>query len=347
MELGSWLLFDRDMVDDMPADARRAELRRVARGGRPPVPRLRHGRLRRGALDHDAGSRSTACRSPQARATSSSRIDDPSDLKRAWSQAASRALITEFRGEPLGFAKPKRSRATGEIVAHDWGTIFDKSVAALARLVFDGAPVVRGDGLAVLPPRSRCTTARPRACQGRDLTPRKEKALARGRPRADPRHAPDVNLTQEHGPDGSPASRSSIADLTMDLELETERGRTTVGALHAAGAGHTRCQSPFRESTQLGRVLQRPPRRHAVRLRQRHRREARARSATGRATMSTIIRDWLTEELQPRFRYAGRQRVLGHAGGAGSTLREIVGAPDELIDRLAMASDAPCDAKVG
>jgi D5 N terminal like len=34
----------------------------------------------------------------------------------------------------------------------------------------------------------------------------------------------------------------------MDLEIETQQGWTTVRELHAQGAGHTRCQSPFRES---------------------------------------------------------------------------------------------------
>jgi hypothetical protein len=39
------------------------------------------------------------------------------------------------------------------------------------------------------------------------------------------------------------------ATLSMDLEVETERGWTTVGELHRQGAGHTRLQAPFRESS--------------------------------------------------------------------------------------------------
>ena len=172
---------------------------------------------------------------------------------------------------------------TGEIVATDWWTIFDKSVAALARLVFDGAPIVRGDGLAVLPPMVEVHEGPAlELARVRDLMPRKEKGALEDALEQIRGTRPTINLTKQGGVGRVTGVEIVTADLTMDLELETER-RPDHGRRAACRRRrpHPVPVAVPRER-QLGGVLQRPPRRHAVHLRHRHRREARAQARGAR-----------------------------------------------------------------
>ncbi|MBT7308712.1 MAG: hypothetical protein HN842_10875, partial [Gammaproteobacteria bacterium] len=71
-------------------------------------------------------------------------ISDPEDVPNF-----KRELLAHATGGPYGFLKPSFRKATGEVVSHQPWTIADVSVFSPERLVFDGAPVVKGEGLAV------------------------------------------------------------------------------------------------------------------------------------------------------------------------------------------------------
>ncbi len=151
MALGAWLLFDRDVFDDMPAALAGLDFAEW----RQAVGLLFPGFERAGCVVvPSASTRVTVDGVPLTSASAHVyvRVDDPAQIPRAWSQATARALITEYRGTLLAFARPKRSRTTGEVVAVDWATIYDRTTASPGRLIFDGAPVVEDLKLSVLPP---------------------------------------------------------------------------------------------------------------------------------------------------------------------------------------------------
>jgi hypothetical protein len=342
MEVGSWLLFDRDMVDGMPAALAKLSFDEW----REAVDLLFPGFATCGCVVvPSTTNRVTVDGAPLSAASCHVlvKIDDPAHLPRAWSQAALRALTTEFQGTLLGFAKPKHCRRTGQVVATDWWTLYDKSVAAIARLVFDGAPVMRGDGLAVLPPVIEVHDGPVlELARVRDLMPRKEKGALEDALEQIRGTRPTINLMRKSGVGRVTGVEIVTADLTMDLEIETASGWTTVGALHAAGAGHTRCQSPFRESESWAAFYNfhrdGTPFIFDTGTHEKHvlRRE-------GRATMSEIIREWLVEDYQPRF-VCRDGSIFSERLGKPLKLREVT-PTDEIIDRLTMASDAPCDDK--
>jgi hypothetical protein len=340
MVLGSWLLFDRDQVAEMPAtlaDLSFAQWRQA-------IDLLFPGFASAGCVVVPSASTRVTVDGARLASTSTHvfvRVDDPAEIPRAWSQATLRALITAHAGTPLAFARPKRSRATGEVVAVDWATLYDRSTAAPARLVFDGAPIVSGEGLEVLPPAVTVHKG-PALELGRvpDLRPRKEVGMiaeALGEIRGT---QPRVALTRHGG--RVTGVELVTADLELDQALETPAGRTTVAELRKAGAGHTRCQSPFRESSSwaafYGTHGDGMPFVYDTGTNEKHvlRRE-------GRAPISAILRAWLDEELGPQFKGPDGAMFSGRLG-RWVRQREVQPA-DELIDRLAMASDAPCDAQ--
>jgi hypothetical protein len=338
MVSGGWLLFDRDQVDDMPADLAALEFAEwreaigllfpgFAAAGCVVVPSTTNRVVGAGM---PAG---TSCHVFV-------QVDDPDDIPRAWTQATLRALITEYRDTLLGFAKPKRSRATGEIVATDWWTIFDKSVAAPARLVFDGAPSVRGQGLKVLPATVEAHEGPPlQLAKVRDLMPRKELAAIADALEQIRGTRPSINLTRRSGVGAVTGVEIVTADLRMDLELESAAGRATVGALHAAGAGHTRCQSPFRESESWA-AFYNTHRDGTPFVFDSGTGEKHVLQREGLDQMWAVIHSWLGDRYAPRFRY--RDGSL-FSDQHGKVRRRDVGPTHDLIDRMTLAADAPCD----
>ena len=132
------------------------------------------------------------------------------------------------------------------VVAWPPWTIFDPSTASPERLVFDGAPVIgSGDGLEVRPPQVEISEG-----DALDLSAFEDLDQA-SIPEIEKRTRTTVRLKRSGK--GARARvvgvSTTSATLTLDLEIETERGWTTVGELHQSGAGKTRCQSPFRESS--------------------------------------------------------------------------------------------------
>jgi hypothetical protein len=337
---GTWLLFDRDAVTEMPQTLATLDFA----GWRAAIDLLFPGFATAGCVVVPSASTRVTV-DGMALASNAChvfvRVNDPLDIGRAWSQATHRALITEYRGKPLAFAKPKRDRQTGEVVAIDWWTIFDKSTAASARLVFDGAPVGHGASLEVLPllVETHDGPALELGCTP-DLRPRKEVA-AITQALSEMRGARVlISLTRKGGIGRITGVEVVTADLTFETVLETPSGRRTVAELHKAGAGHTRCQSPFRESSTWAAYYNT----HAdgvpfvfdTGTNEKHvlRRE-------GRTSISTIIREWLGEELEPEFKYPDGSLFAGRRGRRLGP--RDVQPSDELIARLGMASDAPCD----
>ncbi len=343
MCLGAWLLFDRDVYDDMPAEL--AEL--SFEEWRQAVELLFPGFASAGCVVvPSASTRVTVDGVPLTSASAHVyvRVDDPTQIPRAWSQATARALITEFRGMPLAFARPKRSRTTGKVVAVDWATVYDRSTHHPARLIFDGAPVVQGDGLGVASSSVIALAGPAFDLTGlADLAPRKEvgpisESLARITGTRQ-----KVKLTHAPGRDGKPVTSGvyiPTSDLTLGLELETPAGWTTVGALYAASAGHTRCQSPFRESASWAAFYgvhadglpfvfdTGTSEKHTLRV-------------DDLAPMWRVILSWLVETLQPRFKANGHT-IFSETLGRRATIRDVHPTPT-VIDRLALASDAPRD----
>jgi hypothetical protein len=253
MRFGSWLLFDRDCVKGMPREL--ADLDREAwlAAMNRLVPGLAAAWR---VLLPSTSSRVVVDDLPMESKSHHLfvQVADPAEIPRVWSQLLPKSFVTTLDPdappweEPvlLGFLRPKYSRADrGEVVAWQPWSIFDPSTASPERLVFDGAPAVRGDGLEVLPPQIECHEGDPL-----DLSAFEDLDQA-SIPEIEKRTCTTVRLKRSGK--GARARvvgvSTTSATLSLDLEIETERGWTTVGELHRSGAGKTRCQSPFRESS--------------------------------------------------------------------------------------------------
>jgi hypothetical protein len=147
----SFLLFDRDATEGMPealADLSHDEwlaaldllFPGIATCGRVDVPSSRTRILVDGVPLASKSSHTYV------------KVSDPSLIAAKWDQAALRSLITTFEPTPwsdpigLAFRKPIHGK-DGRVSHHVWWTIFDKSVASPERLIFAGAPTVRGAGV--------------------------------------------------------------------------------------------------------------------------------------------------------------------------------------------------------
>jgi hypothetical protein len=251
MVFSSWLLIDRDCVVGMPPDLAALDTRQwlaamdlllpgLASAGRILLP-------------------STSCRITVDGKPMESKshhlfvqVTDPSDIARVWGQILPKAFLTPLNPpwedtEPvtLGFLRPKFSRTEPKVVVAEqpW-SIYDPSTCSPERLVFDGKPVVTGTGLEVLEPQleihegGRLDLAAFQDLEAADLPTVNERTGMKVR----------LELTGEGKRASVTGVRLKSATLSLHTELETESGWTTVGELLRRGAGHTRCQAPFRES---------------------------------------------------------------------------------------------------
>ena len=164
------------------------------------------------------------------------KLSNPEDIERLRA-----AIIVLAAQAGLTWPKPRYSRTDpGRIVGQSLATIIDASVWTPGRLVFIGKPVV-GDGLTVEP---LSPTIHAREHDSLDTSavvlPDAEKVR---------------EITRKAGVEMSIASghtglRISANDLTLDTELETQKGGIlTVRQLVERGTtGKIRCQTPFRAS---------------------------------------------------------------------------------------------------
>jgi putative DNA primase/helicase len=253
MRFGSWLLFDRDRVKGMPPEL--AEL--TPDEWLAAMDRLLPGiaTARRVVLP------STTNRIVVDGETKGSdshhlfvQVEDPCEITRVWPQLLPKSFLVPLdpNAPPweapavLGFLRPKHSRTEPDkIVAHQPWSIFDPSTGSPERLVFDGAPIARGGGIEIKPPEAR-GFAGPKLdlAAFEDLSETAIPVVER---------LTRTTIQIERGSNGE-ASRITGVSITsptlrMDLEVETEKGWTTVAQLLKDEAGHTRIQSPFRDSS--------------------------------------------------------------------------------------------------
>jgi hypothetical protein len=252
MQFGSWLLFDRDCVKGMPPEL--ADLDRAA--WLAAMDRLVPGLAQAGRILLPSTSQRVVVDGAPMQSSSYHlflQVIDPGEIPRIWSQLLPKSFVVTIEAPPregpvrLGFLRPKYSRTDpGVVVAWQPWTIFDPSTASPERLVFDGAPVIgSGDGLKVRPPQLEISEG-----DALDLSAFEDLDQA-SIPEIEKRTRTTVRLKRS----GKGARARVIgvsttsATLSLELEIETERGWTTVNELHQSGAGKTRCQSPFRESS--------------------------------------------------------------------------------------------------
>ena len=161
MVFGSWLLIDRDCVKDMPPElaaltpeqwlaAMDQLLPGLAAAGRILLPST-SSRIVVDGKPMDSQSHHLFVQ-----------VTDPSDLARVWGQLLPKSFLTPLDSDPaprdepvmLGFLRPKYSRTKPDkVVAEQPWSIFDPSTCSPERLVFDGKPIVWGEGLEVQEPQ--------------------------------------------------------------------------------------------------------------------------------------------------------------------------------------------------
>jgi len=252
MAFSSWILLDRDTVPEMPPELVALDRDRWLAA----MARLLPGLDTAGHIIVPSSS-SRVCLNGVPRESSSwhlfTQVSDPAELDRVWRQVLVKAFSVPldpdappWEDDPvtLGFLRPKYSRKEPDVVVawQPW-SIYDPSTCSPERLVFDGQPTVRGEGLTLAPPQILVHEgARLDLSAFEDITEDAAKELEK---------RSSVTVEFEYGGKGKVkvvSVKTISKTLSLDLEIETKEGWTTVGELHARGAGHTRCQSPFRES---------------------------------------------------------------------------------------------------
>ncbi|MCC2690019.1 MAG: hypothetical protein K0S21_2822 [Rhizobiaceae bacterium] len=182
-------------------------------------------------------------------------VDDPDDLRnRVWAQMLVKAFTIRepINDVPLGFMRLKHShKVPGLVTGRQPWSIWDPTTWWPERLVFDGAPVVEGTGLEVMPPAAPFVRPGGRACVAafEDLPAAERKPAA----------AAGAHLTREHRA-RTGGVRVAVEFITtpilgLDHEFDTEIGPVTMQEFWIVGGDHLRCQAPFRNSTSWSAYL--------------------------------------------------------------------------------------------
>jgi len=152
----------------------------------------------------------------------------------------SRAILARACALDIAWLKPKFSKKTGERLPGSgmWTTPIDHSAWGQARLVFDGCPSVRGEGLQILPPSATLIRG------DKDTLDTSAAAIdtAEAWTRSSLRGMP-VRISDK-------SAEIVMANLTPDTILELKDG-TEVTVAQMKGRGKTRCQAPFRASSSM------------------------------------------------------------------------------------------------
>jgi len=254
----SWQQFDKDLVKGMPealanlseADWLAAIARLVPSFAETPVVRVAStsGRV----LVDGEPYQAKGCRYWF-------RIDNPYDLERFGA-----ALLLQSFIHKLGFMRPVYSRAEPtKVVAHRHWTIFDPTTFSPERLVFDGKPTVRGEGLSLGPPSIEILPGRDggpvdtaavetpedavalKAAGLRMATERKRRKVLRVTGEVEEMELVLPVLVDE-------------TSLRLDTFIDLGGGETlTVRAYWLSDRGKLRCQTAFRESSSMNGILNR------------------------------------------------------------------------------------------
>ena len=160
-------------------------------------------------------------------------VQDAVDVERFGRELLIRAMAT-----PYGFMRQIHSRKTGEVIGHRPWMLCDPTTFAAERLVFDGRPIVQGDGLAVAPislsttPGGRLDTSA--LVLDEDTAARVAKQTGYKIKRE---HIGSVMLINDR-------------DLRLDIPIETKAGSMTVREYWRSDHGKLRAQATFRPDSQ-------------------------------------------------------------------------------------------------
>jgi hypothetical protein len=273
MEFSPWLLLDRDIVKGMPPELEALDRDRWL----AQMARLLPGLDKAGSIIVPSSS-SRVCLNGVRRESSSwhlfVQVSDPEELPRVWPQVLVKSFATPlepdappWEGDPitLGFRRPKYSREEGhegEVVQSQPWSIYDPSTCSPERLVFDGQPTIRGEGLTLLPPQVLVKEG-DRLDLGafQDITEEEAEKLEK-----------QASITVEFKRETKAGGKVKIASvntisrtLSPDLEIETkEYGKIAVAELQAKArttpAASRRSGSPSRGrlTTARTRTARRP-----------------------------------------------------------------------------------------
>jgi hypothetical protein len=193
------------------------------------------------------------------------RVDDPDDFReRVWKPAVVHSfdVLAPQAGVPLGFLRLSKSHkdpTRQTVTAHTPWTIYDPTTCSPERLFYDGQPLLRNDPsgagpvLTLAPPQVRVLQegGKLNVAMIPDLAPAQQRAAAKRGVRVErDKKAPGGRLIYT-----TLVSSTLKLDLPLDLDPYGGGVFTTVRELWLDCAGHTRCQSPYRESTSQAAFL--------------------------------------------------------------------------------------------
>jgi hypothetical protein len=185
-------------------------------------------------------------------------MDDATDLERYGAVLLQRSLLAGY-----GFMKPEYSHKNPDeqVGQRPWG-INDPTTFSCERLVFDGKPVVEGEGLSVAKAEIEVIGGRSVDTHKLlDLTDEEADAYAEV---TGQRVVKGTRTTSVMGADGKMTTRRVVhfmaidtTTLQMDTVIETAQGNMTIEEYWKSDLGKLRCQTPFRDSTSENGILNR------------------------------------------------------------------------------------------
>ncbi len=185
-------------------------------------------------------------------------MNDAVDLERFGAILLQRTMMAGF-----GFMKPLYStKEPDKIVGHSpWG-IADPTTFSHERIVYDGKPKVKGEGLKVADARIEIIEGgRLDTSQLTDLTNEEAALYAEKTGQRVERESRTETIM---GADGQmttrQVSRTGAVNerlLKWDTLIETKAGSLTLGDYWKGEQGHIRCQTPFRDSSSWNGILNR------------------------------------------------------------------------------------------
>jgi len=185
-------------------------------------------------------------------------LKDAADLERFGAVLLQRSILNGF-----GFMRPKYSKSEPKrIVAHiPWG-VADPTTFSYERLVYDGCPMVNGDGLKVA--HADVTMREGGRIDSSLLSDLSDDEVAAYAKKTGQRVVKNRRLESFMGSDGVIVKRQvyrfGAVDgrlLKVDTVIETRAGTMTIKEYQESGHGKLRCQTPFRESSSWNGVLNR------------------------------------------------------------------------------------------
>jgi len=163
-------------------------------------------------------------------------IRDADDLERFGHELLLKAMTT-----PHGFMRELYRQETGEVIGHRPWSIFDPTTFTPERLVFDGQPMVRGDGLTVAPVKLQAVPGERINTAALVLADSDAEQIAK-------RTGYKVERVEREGI--STFMLVNDRDLRLDTQIETEHGMVTVAEYWRSEHDKLRAQAVFRPDSE-------------------------------------------------------------------------------------------------